>query len=189
MTPSAPGMPTTFSSLLANAAMVFALYVLLATFHENANAQTTAPSAAPFLEQIELTDENAKNALRAYDELRTKYKDQVPAGSDARAFAQALMIRGVVTATLAKHGFSDTSLWYRTLISFILAHNAGVKGNLADMRKSIQQMRDTQGIPEETKQQMIAQMSALIPSEQNVAVAATVAKDPDCARIIADIDG
>jgi hypothetical protein len=149
--------------------------------------EVRAQTAAPFLEQIELTEDAAKNALRAYAQLREDYKDQAPPGSDTQAFAQALIARGAITTALAQYGFSDTDAWYRTLISFIIAHTAGVEGKLAEMRRSLQQLRDTDSIPEDMKEQMIAQLSGLIPSEHNVAVATSVAADPEFAQIIAEI--
>lgn len=153
-----------------------------------AHAQSATPNmAASALQQVELTDEAARNALRAYLELKTKYEDKAPPGSDAQALAQAMMAMGAISATLSKHGFSDTETWYRTLISFIIAHTAGVEGKMSDMQKSMQALRENTSIPEATKKQLMAQLSALLPSENNLAVAKSVSEDPEFARIIAEV--
>ena len=73
------------------------------------------------------------------------------------------------------------------LTSFIIAHTAAVEGKMEEMKASLQQLRDTPNLPEATKEQMIAQLSALLPSEQNLAVAESVSGDPEFAAIIDEI--
>ncbi len=163
------------------------LALLLGTVLPGLESQAQTTPGLGVLEQVELTEDAAKSALRAYAELKAEFKDQAPAGSDAQTFAQAMIARGTMTTALAKHGFSDVQAWYRTLTSFIIAYSAGVEGKMEDMKKSMQQLRDTPNLPEATKQQMIAQLSALLPSERNLAVAQSVSADPEFAGIIAEI--
>ena len=58
---------------------------------------------------------------------------------------------------------------------------------MEEMKASLQQLSDTPNLPEATKQQMIAQLSALLPSAQNLAVAESVSGDPEFAAIIDEI--
>ncbi len=185
MNTTSPTLPAGGRAHVLVTAALVVLFAGFALWSHQVHAQTSP--ATSVLEQIDLTEDAAKSALRAYMELRADYKDQAPAGSDAQTFAQALIARGALASALARHGFTDTNTWYRTLTSFIIAHSAGVDGKMAEMQKSMQQLRDTPNLPEATKEQMIAQLSALLPSEQNVEVAKSVASDPEFASIIEEI--
>lgn len=184
MFPIARRKPTAYWKT-ALSALVLALIVCCSPWGQGSHAQTTP--GVGILDQVELTEDDAKRALRAYIVLKEKYKDVAPAGSDAQSFAQAMMAHGALTSTLTEYGFADIQAWYRVLTSFIIAHTAAVEGKMEEMQASLQQLRDTPNLPEATKEQMIAQLSALLPSEQNLAVAEAVSADPEFAAIIDEI--
>jgi hypothetical protein len=152
----------------------------------------TTPAAAqssglPQFEQVALTEEDAKNAMYAYRDLKERYGDEVAPMSETEAMLQGLTIRDDVQATVSSYGFADMADWHRTLLSFIMAHMMGVEGRMADIEAAIAQLQDNDQIPEATKQQMMERFSAMLPSEDNVEIARQVGADPECAALIEDL--
>ncbi len=119
------------------------------------------------IEQVELTEESAKGAVDAYAAIREKYGDKVQPKTSAEGYAA---IEGV-NAIVATHGFSNVDNWHKTLTSVALAYGFAKDGkSSADLDASLAKMRDNPQVPENLKQQMMAMVAGLRPSENNLTV-------------------
>ena len=154
-----------------------AAIAVTALLQANAVAQTGIPT----IPTVELTEKAARDALKAYHEMRETFEGQEISDNDAKSMAQAMMLHTKAQSIVQSHGFADPNEWHTTLISFVLAYGAIREGNLEKMKTSIAQLEATPGLPEETKKQMMDQMRALIPSDNNIAVTKAVSADPDFA--------
>lgn len=119
------------------------------------------------IEQVELTEESAQGAVDAYAAIREKYGDKVQPKTTAEGYAA---LDGV-NAIVGSHGFSNTADWHKALTSVALAYGFAKDGkSSADLDASLAKMRDNPQIPDNLKQQMMAMVAGLRPSENNLTV-------------------
>ncbi|MBZ0217983.1 MAG: hypothetical protein K8F25_15610 [Fimbriimonadaceae bacterium] len=154
------------------------------------SAQTNSPSAMPggmagmpSLQQEELTIDIAKAGIDSFLELKEKYGgDQLPDldSSSEIGVPEALLQYAGFQNIVKSYGFDDVSQWHRVVLSLLLAHNFTREGQMEEYEQSIEEMKQA-NLPEETQQQMIAMMTVLKPSDNNIAVAQTLRADAEYA--------
>ena len=131
--------------------------------------------------QVELTESSAKNAVDAYLAIKEKYGDEVPAPTARKSAANGFTTLQGVESIIGNHGFSDTGSWHSALISVVLAYGFNKEGNADDVDKSIAKIKDNADIPENLKQQMIAMIAGVRPSENNLSVVKALMTNEDYA--------
>ena len=150
-------------------------------------AQSPAPDVnLPTVNQVDLTEEMAKNAMLAFRDFKNKYGDAAPPDSDAQAYVRTMLASSDMQATAREYGFADTNDWYQTLFSFVMAHAVATEGNYEQMKKSMAAIRNNPDLPEEVKKQVAASLGGLLPPEGNIKVARSMAANPDYAAMIAE---
>lgn len=171
---------------LAISVAVFAV-VLQVLWFGMAQAQSPTPDVnLPTVNQIDLTEETAANAMFAFRDFKKKYGDAAPPDSDAQAYVRAMLASSDMQATARRYGFADTNDWYQTLFSFVMAHAVATEGNYEQMKKSMAAIRNNPDLPDEVKKQVAASLGGLLPPEGNIKVARSMAANPDYAAMIAE---
>jgi len=181
----------TFQTISTLAGVVAILYA--ANFQAQAQTNTPPTPGAgagmpgmmgmPGFEQEELTLETAKAALDCFLELKVKYgDDKMPdiSPSPAVGAPQALQQFAGFQNTVKSYGFTDVGHWHRSMMSLFLAYDFQTEGRREEYEHSITQMNQS-NMPENVKEQMMAMLKNLRPSEHNVAVATELAEDPEYA--------
>ncbi len=140
-----------------------------------------AMGGVPDIPQTELSDETAKGAIDAYLAIKEKYGDDTPqpntrGGNAATAFSA---LDGV-NAITNNFGFSDTGEWHKTLISVAMAYGFSKDSKTgADVDASLAKIKDNPQIPASLKEQMMAMITKMRPSENNLGVVQSLLASPD----------
>ncbi len=172
---------------LANGLVALFVSIIAASGAATPSVAQTDASGMPVIEQVPLTYDSAKNAMLAMRELKAAYGETAPPTSEAQAWASAMAMNAGAQAIVQNHGFDDTAHWHKTLMSFIMANLMDEEGQGGEMAQMIAQLENNDQIPESVKEQMLERFRALMPSEDNLAVARDVAADPECAALIAEL--
>ncbi len=118
--------------------------------------------------QVELSDQSARKAIDALLAMRDKYGDKAPGvkarGSSAAAFSA---LEGV-TSIIRQHGFSSTEEWHKAVVSVAMAY--GFAREKTDVDESIAKIQNNPQIPAALKQQMLAMMKGVQPSDNNLEI-------------------
>ncbi len=149
----------------------------------SSDAQTTMPSIPGMgaIEQIELTDSMAMNAIDSYIALKEEYGDDAITPIDPNSPAgvlQGLQAHQGMLAIVNQYGFSDINDWHLSLRSVIMANSFLEEGRMEEYEQSISQMQQ-QNLPEPMASQMLAMLQSLKPSENNLAVLTGLAADAE----------
>jgi hypothetical protein len=137
--------------------------------------------------KTELTETSAKGAIDAYLELQKKYGDDLPDPDPKKSTAEAYAELAEVESIVKSQGFSDTGEWHTTLISVAMAYGFAKDDNAQEIDESIAKLKDNPQIPEGLKQQMLATITGLRPSENNLAVVKSLMADGDYGAKLADL--
>ena len=180
-------LPASKTGAWAVIAVLFAA-VLHATWSSTSHAQSPMPEVnLPKVNQIDLTEKLAENALLAFRDFKRKYKDAAPPDSDAKAYVRAMLASADMQATAKSYGFADTNDWYQTLFSFVMAHSVATEGDYEQMKRSIAGIQNNPDLPDSVKQQLAASLGSFLPPEGNVKIATAMAANPDYAALIAEV--
>jgi len=165
----------------------FALVMVADMAATPAGAQSADGMPAAGHEQVQLTPDSARNALLAYRDLKQRFEGEAPPAGETAAWGAALAASADYRAIVQEHGFEDPDLWYRTMISVVIAHNTQKDGRLEEMRRSMEEIQNNDQIPDSVKEQVLARYAPYIPSDENLAVASELAGDPDYAALMAEV--
>ena len=153
-----------------------------------AHAQSPMPEVdLPKVNQIDLTEKSAHNAMLAFRDFKKKYANAAPPDSDAKAYVRAMLASADMQATAKSYGFTDTNHWYQTLFSFVMAYSIATEGDYEKMKRSMAGIQNNPDLPEELKTRLAASLGALLPPERNVELAKSMAANPDYSPLIAEI--
>lgn len=148
---------------------------------------TGASAAIPVVPQTELTETSAKGAIDAFLAVKEKYGEDTPAldtsGSAAERYAALQGVEGIVGG----HGFSNTGQWHTALVSVALAYGFAKEGKTEELDEAIAEIRANTQVPDNLKQQMIAMIAGVRPSENNLAVVKGLMGDSGYAAKLAEI--
>lgn len=146
-----------------------------------------AGAASPQVPQTELTEKSAKSAIDAYLAIKEKYGDKAPAVEAKRPTVEGYAALQGVEAIVGGHGFSDTGEWHTTLISVAMAYGFAKEGKGGEIDESIAKLKANPDIPESLKQQMIAMIAGVQPSDNNLTVVKALMGDSGYAAKLVDI--
>jgi len=153
-----------------------------------AQAQSPMPEVdLPKVNQNDLTEKSAHNAMLAFRDFKKKYANAAPPDSDAKAYVRAMLASADMQATARSYGFSETNHWYQTLFSFVMAYSIVTEGDYEKMKRSMAGIQNNPELPEELKARLAASLGALLPPEKNVELAKSMAANPDYTALIAEI--
>ncbi len=131
----------------------------------------------PSIPKTELTESSAKHAIDAYLEMQEKYGDDTPQpdpkGSTVDGFSDLAGVESIVKEA----GFSDTSEWHKTLVSVAMAYGFAKDGKEDEIDQSIAKIKDNPQIPANLKEQMLATITSIRPSDNNLTVIKAVMAD------------
>jgi hypothetical protein len=135
--------------------------------------------------QVELTEKSAKGAIDAYLAIKDKYGDEAP---EPKTTAEGYAALDGVNAIVAGQGFSNTGQWHTALTSVAIAYGFVKDGKTGDeIDASLAKIKDNPQIPENLKQQMIAMIAGVRPSQNNLAVVKSLMDDGSYASKLARI--
>ncbi len=133
----------------------------------------------PDIPKTELTESSAKGAIDAYLAMKEKYGADTPEpdmkGSAATAFANLAGIEQIIKG----QGFSDTNQWHKTLASVAMAYGFAKDGQQGEIDASIAKLKNNPQIPAGLKEQMLATMNSIRPSDNNLAVVESLLANSD----------
>ena len=125
-----------------------------------AQAEGAQPPAKgmPLLQQVQLTDATAKEAIDAYLEIKEKYGEEALPTTEAGAVAKGAEVKSGVTSIVDDAGFKDIGDWTKTVTSIALAYGVIKEGGLAKVDPAIAKIDDNPQIPEQMKAQLKAML-------------------------------
>lgn len=178
---------------LARAACSVALPFLLLGAPALAQNAGTPPGAAgsraviPVVPQTELSETSAKGAIDAYLAIREKYGDDTPKLKADRPATEGYAALQGIEGIVGGHGFSNTDQWHTTLVSVALAYGFAKEGKADDVDKAIAEIKANPQVPENIKQQMVAMIAGVRPSENNLTVVKGLMGDSGYAAKLAEV--
>lgn len=143
--------------------------------------QTTPPDSVPMPagQTVELTTDAAKRALDAFAEVRESHADEEMQDYDSlEAFVRETEAGKRLEADIQAHGFSDVGEWSAIIMAIGFAYDAVLEGHESDVEQQIETLRDDHTLDESLRRDLIASLSALIPSENNKQVLRDLLEDP-----------
>lgn len=160
------------------------LSVSLLTSALPASAQMPAAQPTPSLtlpqdlEQVQLTEESAKQAIDAYLALHEEYGAMEAPATDTGAIVQGWTTMEDAKDLLAEYGFTGFGEWQRTIMSFVLARNLLKDGSLEEYDASVEKLTGNENMSPELQQKIAEMMNRYRPSQHNLGVAKAIAADP-----------
>lgn len=126
-------------------------------------------------QQVQLSEQSAKNAIDAYLVLKKMFGgDKMAATTGPGGALAGLAASKSFLATVRSHGFKDGLDWQRTLTSFIMTHSMVKEGKLAEFDQSIAKMKGNPSVPPH----VLEMMKRMRPTDNNIKVMRSVAADP-----------
>jgi len=133
----------------------------------------------PSIQTIELTLDIAHRAVDVFALVRDKYKDsnleeyenlqdfvdQTPAGKNFEADVKA-------------HGFNTVTDWNTAITTVGFAYSALTDDQTDDVKAQIEEVKKDTSIAQDLKDKMIASLTAMIPSENNLKVVREMMNEP-----------
>jgi hypothetical protein len=116
----------------------------------------------------ELTVDAAKRAIDAFAEVRDKYTGEgIENYSSLEAFVAETEAGKRLEADIMAYGFADITDWNETIMAVGFAYSAFIYDYAADLRQQIKAVQDDPTIDEEMRAQLVAGLTALMPSRTN----------------------
>lgn len=145
------------------------------------NDQTVPSDAVPMPagQTVELTTDAAKRALDAFGEVRVNYADEeMQEYESLEAFVRETEAGKRLQAEIQAHGFSDVGEWSATIMAIGFAYDALIDGDDSDIAEQIETLRNDRTLNEAVRRDLIASLSALVPSDNNKQVLRELVEDP-----------
>jgi hypothetical protein len=145
----------------------------------------TMPAEAPSselsqaAETVELTIDIAKRALDALAEVRDKYTTEgIENYVTLEEFVAETEAGKRLEADIMAHGFADITDWNVAIMAVGFAYSAIIYDYEADLRQQIEDVRNDPNLDEEMRAQLVAGLTALLPSRGNRIVVQALLDDP-----------
>jgi hypothetical protein len=145
----------------------------------------TMPAEAPSselsqaAETVELTIDIAKRALDALAEVRDKYTTEgIENYATLEEFVAETEAGKRLEADIMAHGFADITDWNVAIMAVGFAYSAIIYDYEADLRQQIEDVRNDPNLDEEMRAQLVAGLTALMPSRGNRIVVQALLDDP-----------
>jgi hypothetical protein len=167
--------------------MILAAPIWLGALAAQTSVEEAGPQpqelSAPVVSHVELTPDKARRAIDTFLEVQSKYGESaLDDPSDPIAVAQTMKTAGIydkVTADVTQHGFASVEDWARTFASIGLAASFVREGQDAgSVDRQIADLEKDEEVPQAMKDETIALLRQMRPSENNLAVAKALIDDP-----------
>jgi hypothetical protein len=145
----------------------------------------TMPAEAPSseisqaAESVVLTIDTAKRALDALAEVRDKYTTEgIENYLTLEEFVAETEAGKRLEADIMVHGFANITDWNVAIMAVGFAYSAIIYDYEADLRQQIEDVRNDASLDEEMRAQLVAGLTALMPSRANRIVVQALLDDP-----------
>jgi hypothetical protein len=142
-------------------------------------AQAPSSELSQAAETVELTIDIAKRALDALAEVRDKYTTEgIENYITLEEFVAETEAGKRLEADIMAHGFADITDWNVAIMAVGFAYSAIIYDYAADLRQQIEEVRNDPNLDEEMRAQLVAGLTALMPSRANRIVVQALLDDP-----------
>jgi hypothetical protein len=145
----------------------------------------TMPAEAPSTEisqaaeSVVLTIDTAKRALDALAEVRDKYTTEgIENYLTLEEFVAETEAGKRLEADIMVHGFANITDWNVAIMAVGFAYSAIIYDYAADLRQQIEDVRNDASLDAEMRAQLVAGLTALMPSRANRIVVQALLDDP-----------
>lgn len=139
----------------------------------------TKPAGRAGAEERELTLDIARRAIDAFAEVRERYIDDgIENYATLEDFVRETEAGKRLEADIVSYGFSDVTDWRATMVAVGSAYNAVVYDLATDLTQRIEAARDNRRLDAATRAKIIAGLTALMPSPNNIGVLQALVDDP-----------
>jgi hypothetical protein len=130
-------------------------------------------------ESVVLTIDTAKRALDAFAEVRDKYTTEgIENYMTLEEFVAETEAGKRLEADIMAHGFANITDWNVAIMAVGFAYSAIIYDYAADLRQQIEEVRNDASLDEEMRAQLVAGLTALMPSRDNRIVVQALLDDP-----------
>jgi len=133
----------------------------------------------PALERLELTIDIAKRAIDAFADIGSRYDDKgLYDYPTLEEYVKKTEPGKQLEADVKKYGFKDVIEWNTAIMNVSFAFGSLLNDQEADIRGQIESVREDKTLSAEKKQRIIASLTALIPTKENVEIIRELQKLP-----------
>ena len=133
----------------------------------------------PALERIQLTIDIAKRAIDAFADIGARYDDKgLYDYPTLEEYVKKTEPGKQLEADVKKYGFADVVEWNTAIMNVSFAFGSLLNDQEADIRDQIESVRKDQSLSAEKKQRIIASLTALIPTKENIEIIRQLQKLP-----------
>ncbi len=133
----------------------------------------------PALERIELTIDIAKRAIDAFADVGSRYDDKgLYDYPTLEEYVEKTKPGKQLEADIKKYGFKDVVEWNTAIMNVSFAFGSLLNDQETDIRDQIDTVRRDKTLTPEKKQRIIASLTALIPTKENVEIIRELQKLP-----------
>jgi hypothetical protein len=142
-------------------------------------AQAPSSEISQAAESVVLTIDTAKRALEALAEVRDKYTTEgIENYLTLEEFVAETEAGKRLEADIMAHGFANITDWNVAIMAVGFAYSAIIYDYAADLRQQIEDVRNDASLDEEMRAQLVAGLTALMPSRDNRIVVQALLDDP-----------
>lgn len=145
--------------------------------------------AAPSIPKVALTSSTARQAVDAFLKIRNKYADVKPPSTKPGAAVDGMLASQDISGIVNSYGFENPETWHGTLMNVVVAYGMLKDGDdqIAKFDEQIEKMKKAD-LPPQYRDQMMASIAAMRPSDGNLAVMKELMADPVYSAKLRDIE-
>ena len=133
----------------------------------------------PNMKAVELSEDAAKRALDAFEEVFGKFDDEeIAKYPTLQEFADKSPEGGKFAAIIRKHGFKSVAEWNDIISNIGFAVTSILEGDDDEIIRQIRETEQRTDLPKERKEKMLKYLRVLIPSPNNRQVVQKLLDDP-----------
>ena len=133
----------------------------------------------PNMKAVELTEDAAKRALDAFEEVFGKFPDEeIARYPTLQDFADKSPLGKKFAAIIQKHGFKSVAEWNDIISNIGFALTSIEEGDDGEILTQIRETEQRTDLPKERKEKLLNYLRALIPSMNNRKIVQNLMKDP-----------
>ena len=144
----------------------------------------------PNMKAVELTEDAAKRALDAFEEVFGKFPDEeIAKYPTLQEFADKSPLGRKFAAIIRKHGFSSVAEWNDIIANIGFAVTSIEEGDDGEILTQIRETEQRTDLPQERKEKLLNYLRVLIPSVNNRKVVKKLLEDPVYSKKIDLLEG
>jgi hypothetical protein len=133
----------------------------------------------PSIQTVELTPDMARRAVDVFALVREKYKDSnLEEYENLQDFVDQTPDGKNFEADVKAHGFNTVTDWNTAITTVGFAYSALTDNQTDDVKAQIEEVKKDTSIAQDLKDKMIASLTAMIPSENNLRVVRDLMNEP-----------